>query len=71
MKITCNKENQITTLSQAHYVDKILHRVGLQDANPVSTPLNPNVNLETDKANQDKSGNDQEIDHDWASGIYA
>ena len=72
MKITRDKENQITTLSQAHYIDKILHRVGLQDANPVSTPLDPNVNLETDEeADQDKSGNDQEVDHNRASGIYA
>jgi hypothetical protein len=71
MKITRDKENQITTLSQAHYVDKILHRVGLQDANPVSTPLDPNVNLETNEAEQDESGNDREFDHDRASGIYA
>ena len=71
MKITRDKENQITMLSQAHYIDKILHRVGLQDANPVSTPLDPNVNLETDEADQDKSGNDREINHDRASGIYA
>jgi hypothetical protein len=71
MKITRDKENQITTLSQAHYIDKILHRVGLQDVNPVSTPLDPNVNLETNEVEQDKSGNDQEFDHDRASGIYA
>lgn len=71
MKITRDKENQITMLSQAHYVDKILHRVGLQDANPISTPLDPNVNLENTEAKQDELGNDQEFDHDWASGIYA
>jgi Reverse transcriptase (RNA-dependent DNA polymerase) len=71
MKFTRNKENQITTLSQAHYIDKIIQRVGLQDTNPVSTPLDPNVNLEIDEAEQDKSGNDREFDHDRASGVYA
>jgi len=34
-------------------------------------PLDPNVNLGTNKAKQDESRNDQELDHNRASGIYA
>jgi Reverse transcriptase (RNA-dependent DNA polymerase) len=64
MKISHDKENKIATLSQTHYIDKILHHVGLQDANPVSTPLDPNIGLEADEE-EDILGNN------WASGICA
>jgi hypothetical protein len=57
MKISCDKENKITTLSQTYYIDKILHCAGLQDANLVSTPLDPNVNLEANEE-EDRLGND-------------
>jgi hypothetical protein len=67
MKVSHDKEKQIVMLSQTHYIDKIIERVGLQDANPVSTPLDPNVNLEVEETEGD---NDQEID-DRASSTYA
>jgi hypothetical protein len=67
MKVSHDKEKQIVTLSQTHYIDKIIERVGLQDANPVSTPLDPNVNLEVEETEGD---NDKEI-NDRASGMYA
>jgi hypothetical protein len=67
MKVSHDKEKQIVTLSQTHYIDKIIERVGLQDANPVSTPLNLNVNLEVEETEGD---NDQEIDN-RASSMYA
>ncbi|KAJ3533806.1 hypothetical protein NMY22_g7186 [Coprinellus aureogranulatus] len=35
------------SLSQSHYIDSIIARFGLSDANPVSTPLDPNVNLDS------------------------
>lgn len=46
MKIDQNNDGSIITLSQTHYIESILKRFGLEDANPVSTPLDPNVDLD-------------------------
>jgi hypothetical protein len=70
MKISHDKENKITTLSQTHYIDKILHHVLLQYAKPVSTPLDLNVSLEADEV-EDRLENDWEVNHDRATGVYA
>ena len=67
MKVSHDKEKQVIKLSQTHYINKILNQMGLQDANPVTTPLNPNINLEVKET---KGDNDREID-DRASGTYA
>ena len=37
------------TISQKQYVDAILHKYDMADANPVSTPLDPNTSLEPNK----------------------
>ena len=37
--------NRRTKMSQGEYIQNILTRFGMADANPVSTPLDPNVNL--------------------------
>ena len=34
-------------LSQTQYIDGLLKRFGLHDVNPVSTPLHPNVDLDS------------------------
>ena len=65
MKISWNKELKVITLSQTHYIDKILKRVRLQDANSVTTPIDPNINLEFDEKEHDQMIDDQ------ASGTYA
>eukprot|EP00795_Rhopilema_esculentum_P007998 gene7998-biopygen1703 len=39
------------SLSQKQYIEKLLKRYGLQDANPVCTPLDPNVKLVADDGN--------------------
>ena len=54
MKISQNKELKIITLSQTHYIDKILKQVGLQDANSVTTPIDPGINLEFDEEEHDR-----------------
>ena len=53
MKVSHDKEKQVIKLSQTHYINKILNRMGLQDANPITTPLNPNVNLEVEETKGD------------------
>jgi len=38
-------------ISQKQYVDSILQKYGMADANPVSTPMDPNISLEPNKEN--------------------
>lgn len=45
MEISHDKSNQTTTLSQKNYIKKIIDKHSLSDANPVSTLMDPNVNL--------------------------
>ena len=52
MKITRDCNKRTITLSQAHYIDQILKRFGLQDANPVQTPIDPNINLDTEDTSE-------------------
>ena len=49
------KLNQIT-LSQTHFINLLLNKFGLEEANPVTTPLDPNVNLDNDES-EDESNN--------------
>jgi len=44
MKIS--QGNHIVTLSQTHYIDALLEKFGLTDANPVFTPMDVNVKLD-------------------------
>ena len=44
------------TISQPQYIDSILRKHGMQDANPVTTPLDSNVKLEINK--NEREGND-------------
>lgn len=44
----CRKEDTIT-MSQGGYIDEVLKRFGMEECNPVSTPLDPSLKLE--KAN--------------------
>ena len=65
MKISQNKKLKIITLSQTHYIDKILERVRLQDTNSVATPIDPGINLEFDEEEHNRMIDDR------ASGTYA
>ena len=59
-------------LSQSHYIDFLLDKYGLTDANPVSTPMDPNVKLDMDvktDRNQSISENDLKLDHGYAQLI--
>lgn len=47
LKIQQDDATGTISLSQSHYIDSIIARFGLSDANPVSTPLDPNVNLDS------------------------
>ena len=44
-KVERDRSKGILTISQAAYIDTILSRFGMAEANPVSTPLDPNTTL--------------------------
>ena len=59
IKVTHNATSHTISLSQTHYVNKLLKKFNLENLNPVTTPLNPNVDL-----NQDKEPSDDDITQD-------
>ena len=46
LEIKINMDNNFISLSQSHYIDFLLDKYGLTDANPVSTPMDLNVKLD-------------------------
>ena len=58
-----HRKNSLT-ISQPQYIDSILQKHGMQDANPVSMPLDPNVKLESNKTEREENNN-----NDYASLI--
>src|ERR1700759_82718 len=46
IQILRNREAGTITIRQEHYVESMLDKFGLSDANPVSTPMDPNVKLD-------------------------
>ena len=70
--IKINIRNDFISLSQSHYVDFLLDKYGLKDANPVSTPMDPNVKLDTEAKNQEEGSGAKEyprIGHEYAQLI--
>jgi len=49
MKIDRDEEKKTISLSQTHYIDSLLKRFSLVNANTVSTPMDPNVNLDEEE----------------------
>ena len=62
------KPNQIT-LSQTHFIDSLLKKFALEEANPVTTPLDPNVNLNNDKMEDESNNQSEEVLHGYATLI--
>ena len=46
IEITQDRSNGTLTISQTKYIESILEKERMEDANPVSTPLDPNLKLE-------------------------
>jgi len=70
MKIS--QGNHIVTLSQTHYIDALLEKFGLADANPVFTPMDINVKLDnvTEEQNDEGQGEkDDKVTHGYAALI--
>jgi len=47
--VEINVTNDSVTILQPQYIDALLHKYNMQDANPVTTPLDPNGKLEPNK----------------------
>ena len=59
MKIS--QSDHLITLSQTHYIDMLLEKFKLTDANPVSTPMDPGTKFEG-KAEELEDGGEGEMD---------
>ena len=44
--VKIHQDNNLIEISQTHYIETLLKKYGLQDANPVSTPMDPNIKLD-------------------------
>jgi transposase InsO family protein len=70
MKI--DQADHIITLSQAHYIDALLEKFGLADANPTFTPMDPNVKLDyvvEEGKDEGKGKKDERITYGYATLI--
>jgi hypothetical protein len=70
MKISRNMSTGSITLLQTHYIDAMLKKFGLTDANPVTTPLDPHVRLDDEKYNNE-TRSDKQSPNNQGSGTYA
>ena len=56
-------------MSQTHYIKTLLKKYGLQDANPVSTPMDLNIKLDNPEEILEEQGNIQMVTHGYANLI--
>ena len=55
IQVTQNPKSHSISLSQSNYIDTLLQRFALAEANPVTTPMDPNVNLDNWEDEEDTS----------------
>jgi hypothetical protein len=63
-----NRKQRMITLSQSRYIQKILVRAGMENAKPVSTPMDPNVTLQ-ENAGDEIRNNEGLTQNDYATRI--
>ena len=71
MGICQDPEDNSIKLFQTAYVDSLLKKHGLEDANPVSTPMDPNIKLDHNLNNPNDSIPKGEILPEHTSASYA
>ena len=54
---------------QTHYINSLLNKFGHKNVNPVTTPLNPNVNLDDNETEEDSNIQDNQASHSYATLI--
>ena len=61
--------DNLVEISQTHYINTLLKKYGLQDANPVSTPMDPNIKLDDPEDMSEEQGGAQMVTHGYANLI--
>ena len=70
IRVKIHQEDHLIEISQTHYIDTLLKKYGLQDANPVSTPMDPNMKLDALEGKASEDSEDQLlINHGYANLI--
>ena len=67
--IKFTQEDNYISLSQAHFVETLLQKFGLENANPVSTPIDPNINLDTPETSENEDKPNEKISNSYATLI--
>ena len=68
--VKVHQEDHLIEISQTHYIDTLLKKYRLQDANPVSTPMDPNIKLDALEGEASEDSEDQLlINHSYANLI--
>ena len=68
--VKIHQEDHLIEISQTHYIDTLLKEYGLQDANPVSTPMDLNIKLDALEGKASEDSEDQLlINHGYANLI--
>jgi len=52
--INIHQEDHLITLSQHHYIEKLLIKFGMDNAKTVTTPMDPNAKLDSPDEDQNK-----------------
>ncbi|CAA7262637.1 unnamed protein product [Cyclocybe aegerita] len=60
--IKVHQENHLISLCQMHFIEKLLIKFGLENANAVTMPLDPNVKLNDPELEEDESNEQEEPD---------
>ena len=63
------QEDNYISLSQAHFVETLLQKFGLENANPVSTHIDPNINLDTPETSENEDKPNGKISNSYATLI--
>ena len=68
--VEVHQEDHLIEISQTHYIDTLLKKYRLQDMNPVSTPMDPNIKLDAIEGEASEDSKDQLlINHSYANLI--
>ena len=57
--VKVHQEDHLIEIFQTHYIDTLLKKYGLQDANPVSTPMDLNTKLDAIEGETSEDSEDQ------------
>ena len=67
--VKIHQGNNLVEISQTHYIETLLKKYGLQDANPVSTPMDPNIKLDDPEGISEEQGGVEMATHGYANLI--